>query len=914
MAANNLGTAYIKIAPQMQGIQKSISDGLAGIKSTSLPGATALGTVIAKGVSSAMGAVTSSIDRAIARVDTLNAFPKIMKNLGFSTEESTSAIQKLSDRIEGLPTGLDEIVNYTQRLASTMGNLNKDIYNATNLAIAFNDAALAGGKGQYEANRAFEQFSQVLSRGRPSMQDWKIMMEVMPGQLKQMAKYMGENNESLKKYAEQAGKTVDQLDGMDLYNWISENKNEKAKERLQDLTKALIDLDNEGGAGIASFKDQVGDATHTIGNALSLIPLRISKALAKIVEAFGQKDIYEAIDKFSKSFNGIGEWIAKNIVPIIKNTIIPALKNLLKVVKGLFEFIAQNKYAQQIIMGVVNAFIAFKTISFVKNTISGIVGVLGNVVSAAKNAATGISTFYSAMRTGLGITDSLKLASLETTGLTSKITGLGSSALTAAGSMSMIGTAGIALGAVTLAATAVAAGITMIETASISARTAAREYERQCVNLTTAQKELNKALEREAQFREAAVNAIAKQQDSELAYLESKKDVTEAEKEYNRVMADGTATDDDRREAKLKLDIATRKSTDAEKAYQEAVSDANHASDEYFFTQTKGIKAANEQILKNEVLSGKYGLVAQQLDEMAKSTFTYIDANGQLATSTQEQSIGMTNIISQTLSRTSETWQKIRALVEEEGISYIEATKRVGEESGMNLIDGMGNGVLLHAPLLYDAATDTTQKVKERMDEEAAKAQDTGHKLMQNTANGIDNLLGLPADEAKKATKNAIDGASLVAKDAYNVGKQMTTGAANGTVDPYAAGTLWSKARSVILKAVEAMKSAANIHSPSKVTAEIGKFLSLGLAKGIDDYADEAISAAENMATDTMAAMNENVSLEGNMSRLQPQTDLTSGIRASGGQVIQNNEFYVDSELDVKEVSKRLGWQVATAL
>jgi hypothetical protein len=185
---------------------------------------------------------------------------------------------------------------------------------------------------------------------------------------------------------------------------------------------------------------------------------------------------------------------------------------------------------------------------------------------------------------------------------------------------------------------------------------------------------------------------------------------------------------------------------------------------------------------------------------------------------------------------------------------------------------------------------------------------------MQNTANGIDNLLSLPSDEAKKATKGAIDEASLVAKDAYNVGKQMTTGAANGVGDHYATGTLWSKARSVILQAVEKMKAAAEVHSPSKVTAEIGKFLSLGLAKGIEDYADEAISAAENMATDTMAAMNENVGLEGNMSRLQPQTDLTSGIRASGGQVIQNNEFYVDSELDVKEVSKRLGWQVATAL
>ena len=353
MAANNLGTAYIKIAPQMEGIQGAITKGLQSAAKSSVAGATALGTVVAKGVSTALNAVTNSMDRAISRVDTLNAFPKIMKNLGFSTEESTSAIEKLSNRIEGLPTGLDEIVNYTQRLASTMGNLNKDVYNATNLAIAFNDAALSGGKGQYEANRAFEQFSQVLSRGRPSMQDWKIMMEVMPGQLKQMAKYMGTNNKSLQEYAKNAKKTVDQLDGMDLYNWISENKNEKAKERLQDLTKALIDLDNNGGAGITSFKDQVGDATHTIGNALRLIPLRISKAMAEVIQEFGAGDVYNAIDKFTSKFKDVGKWIAQNIVPIVKNQVVPALKTALKVVKSIVEFIAAGIAEHPLRIGIV---------------------------------------------------------------------------------------------------------------------------------------------------------------------------------------------------------------------------------------------------------------------------------------------------------------------------------------------------------------------------------------------------------------------------------------------------------------------------------------------------------------------------------------------------------------------------------
>ena len=162
-SANNLGTAYIRIAPQMQGIQSTITKQLGGLGSsvgtqfsnnfTAKWGkaAGAIAGATAAIASKALNAVTDSIDTAIKRIDTLNAFPKIMKNLGFEAEESDSALSKLSDRIEGLPTTLDGIVTYTQRLASSTGTLNKGMYNATNLAIAFNDAALAGGKGQYEA-------------------------------------------------------------------------------------------------------------------------------------------------------------------------------------------------------------------------------------------------------------------------------------------------------------------------------------------------------------------------------------------------------------------------------------------------------------------------------------------------------------------------------------------------------------------------------------------------------------------------------------------------------------------------------------------------------------------------------------------------------------------------------------------
>ena len=414
MAANNLGTAYIKIAPQMEGIQGAITRGLQGAVKSSTVAASALGTAISMGVSKAVSAVTNSIEGAIKRVDTLNTFPKIMKNLGYSAEESSGAVNKLSERIEGLPTTLDEIVTYTQRLASSTGNLNKGMKNATSIAIAFNDAALAGGKGQEEANRAFEQFVQVVSRGRPTMQDWKIMLEVMPGQLKQMAKYMGENNDSFKEYAKTAKKTVDQLDGMDLYEWISENKSANAKERLDQFTTALVELDEKGGSGITSFKDQVGDATQTIGTAMRLIPVRIMKAVADIIQSFDTKAIYSAIDKFSSSFKGVAQWIIKYMIPPIKDYLLPALKTVIGMIAKVFETIGKNEFLSKVLAGVIYGLVGLKAVKSVVpiiktagNAVGGLLSKL-NIFKGANSLGSGIGGIVASILKPLGSTEVLK--------------------------------------------------------------------------------------------------------------------------------------------------------------------------------------------------------------------------------------------------------------------------------------------------------------------------------------------------------------------------------------------------------------------------------------------------------------------------------------------------------------------------
>lgn len=67
---------------------------------------TALG--IDKLISATFNLLNNSIDGAVSRLDTLNNYPKVMSNLGISTEDAQKSINKMSDKLSGLPTTLDE--------------------------------------------------------------------------------------------------------------------------------------------------------------------------------------------------------------------------------------------------------------------------------------------------------------------------------------------------------------------------------------------------------------------------------------------------------------------------------------------------------------------------------------------------------------------------------------------------------------------------------------------------------------------------------------------------------------------------------------------------------------------------------------------------------------------------------------
>lgn len=853
-SANNLGTAYIRIAPQMDGIQSSISSKLAGIgseagtsfnsgfslKAAGLAGV--IGGVAAKAADKVVTAVFSSLDDAIKRVDTLNTFPKIMKNLGFETEESSSAVQKLSDRIEGLPTTLDEIVSYTQRLASTTGNLNKDMYNATNLAIAFNDAALAGGKGQYEANRAFEQFTQVISRGRPSMQDWKIMMEVMPGQLKQLAKYMGENNKSLQDYAKEAKKTVDQLDGMDLYEWISENKNENAKARLGELQKALIDLDNKGGAGITSFKDQVGDATKTIGTALRLIPVRITKAVAQVIGAFDTKKIYQIIDKFSSSFKKVGEFVVKYIVPPIKQYVIPTMESLGNIIS------------------VVNKKITAALSPAIHDLADSVTGVLG----IFKSVAGGISSFMTAISGGIDGGQKLAqaLGQIAVKGVELVATIKLVSAAAASGNIAVAGLAAVAL--------TVAYAWGSVENANKRASIAQKYHDSIVVNSANVQRDLNKALEIHEQILDDIKTKQALAEDAEYQHLQAQERANELQQEYNELLASGSASATQLRMKELELNAALRLEQETKEALKTANAELETSQQQRIDNLATELLNENKLIGATMLQNQEYGALAAQMDALGQSTLQYMDEQGNLITETQEGSKEFADSLAYMLRQNDETWKQIVDIAQENGITYVEAAKRVGSEAGKGLPQNFSAGARSNYSLVTSAAQGIISETKSVFNSATGQFSSIGANVVQGIASGV-----------------------LSRK-----------------------GSLIGNIQAMVRDMAQAARDAAQINSPSRVFAEIGKFMDLGLVKGLNDYEDEVQKAAESVADTAISAVDRDASMGLNLNsngRLPRPSSFFGSSEPT--QVVQNNVFnQVSDELDLKAISRQLGWEVATVI
>ena len=302
-----------------------------------LASAFTLGNLAAKGISKTISIMTSNLDGAIKRADTMNNFPKVMSNLGIGADEADKAIKTLSTKLQGLPTALDSAASAVQRFTSGNG----DIQKSTKYFLAVNNAILAGGAPMEIQKSALEQLSQAYAKGKPDMMEWRTLMSAMPAQLKQVATAMGYVN------ATQLGDALREGD-------VSMDK----------FMATIEKMNTTGVKGFKSFEEQAKNSTGGIQTSITNMRTAFVRGMANIVNKTnesleplgGISGVLAKIGKAGeKAFTALGKGIQK-VIPII-----------IKIVK----WIKEHKTLVLTLTGVIVTFIAtFKTILTIVNIIN----------------------------------------------------------------------------------------------------------------------------------------------------------------------------------------------------------------------------------------------------------------------------------------------------------------------------------------------------------------------------------------------------------------------------------------------------------------------------------------------------------------------------------------------------------------
>ncbi|ABJ73257.1 Minor tail protein gp26-like protein [Lactococcus cremoris subsp. cremoris SK11] len=281
----------------------------------------AKGVGVFKLVDSAISVVKSSLDGAINRFDTLKNYPKVMAQMGYSTDDVAKSTEVLKKGVDGLPTSLQELTKSSQSFAI----LEKSATGGAKTATALNDSFLSSGASAADASRGVQQYSQMLSSGKVDLMSWRTLQETMPYALTQVAKSFGLTGKSAER---------------DLYA-----KLQSGDITMEQLNKRFVELDG----GAKGFAQTARTATGGIGTSFTNMKNAVVNGITGVLQTIDtalqnngfKNGIATVFDGMKQSiidtFKNINSVLSKVLPPII--TAFVQLGNILKpftpLLKGL---------------------------------------------------------------------------------------------------------------------------------------------------------------------------------------------------------------------------------------------------------------------------------------------------------------------------------------------------------------------------------------------------------------------------------------------------------------------------------------------------------------------------------------------------------------------------------------------------
>lgn len=404
------------------------NQGLSSITNSVKSGGTKIKNIVAalgitKIISTAMNTIMNSIDGAVSRIDTLNNFPKVMSNLGIETEDSSKAINKLSDGLQGIPTKLDDAALSVQRFTSKNGDVDKSV----DLFLAVNNALLAGGASAEIQTSAMEQLSQSYAKGKPDMVEWRAIQTAMPAQLKQISQEILGNKDSLDIFLKKAQEYADanplSASGSELVEQLKAVKAGTGDMTtalgtalrlgiisMDDFMNTIVKLNKEGSGEFLSFEEQAKNATGGIQTSITNAKTAITRGVANIVKAIDEMLKNNGLGGISTVVNNIGK-TAEKVLNKIATSLIPKVVDK---IKDICKWVQENqdivKKLITVIASLTAGYIAYKAVLIAINAIQTVKNIVGTVsaflslipaIKSAKDAMLLFNTVSSANPIGL---------------------------------------------------------------------------------------------------------------------------------------------------------------------------------------------------------------------------------------------------------------------------------------------------------------------------------------------------------------------------------------------------------------------------------------------------------------------------------------------------------------------------------
>lgn len=347
------------------GYQKGIND----IKGTTKSTMGEIKNIVAalgidKVISSAMSTISSSVDSAMKRIDTMAQFTRVMTAMTGSTEQASQALENIKETVTGTAYGLDIAARSAQKFVTSGMSLEK----ATQQVKTWADAVAFYGDG---TNETFENVTDALSQ---MVAKGKVEMD-------QLNRLTDAGIPALQIYADSVGRSVADVQE-DLSDGVI-----SAQEFMDGLSEAF----NKGTSRFASITNAAKEAGASWTASFDNMKAAVTRGMVNVIEAIDEGLTRTGLPTMREMISNIGKEAEKLLSGVAKK--IPSS------LKNITNFLTKN---QKAIMSVVTALIAFKSALLVQNSLKNMVNIVKSLNSALMANPYGIAIAgITALFTGL---------------------------------------------------------------------------------------------------------------------------------------------------------------------------------------------------------------------------------------------------------------------------------------------------------------------------------------------------------------------------------------------------------------------------------------------------------------------------------------------------------------------------------